>query len=69
MNSAFQSYPVTTFTFPSGRQLTNAYDQLYRRSQVLEASGQTNIASWNFFGPGRVAEVQLGKWMICTGRD
>jgi YD repeat-containing protein len=27
-NSKFESYPLTQFTFPNGRQITNAYDAL-----------------------------------------
>jgi RHS repeat-associated protein len=65
-NSAFTSYPVTTSTLADGRQLTHVYDLLYRRSQVQETSGATNIAAWQFFGPSRVAEVSLGNGLICT---
>ena len=65
-NTAFTSYPVSGFTFPSGRQITNAYDLLYRRTQVQETSGASNIASWSFFGPSRVAQVQLGNGLIST---
>ena len=65
-NAAFTSVPVTGFTFPDDRQLTNGYDPLYRRTQVQETSGATNIASWQFFGAERVAEVTLGNGLICT---
>jgi len=65
-NSAFTSYPVTQFTFPDDRQITHAYDVLYRRILVEETSGGADIATWEFFGPGRVAEVQLENGLICT---
>ena len=48
------------------RQLTNFYDPLDRRSQVQETADDTNIAQWQFVGPGRVAEVTLGNGLICT---
>ena len=65
-NAAFTSVPVTGFTFPNDRQLTNVYDLLYRRTQVQETSDSSNIASWQFFGPERPAEVTLGNGLICT---
>ncbi len=65
-NSAFQSFPATEFTFRSGRKLTNVFDTLYRRKQVKETTGGTNIASWEFMGPNRVAETSLGNGLICT---
>jgi len=36
-NAGFASYPVTAFTFPQGRQTVNAYDLLYRRTEVGDA--------------------------------
>ncbi|QNN23312.1 hypothetical protein HED60_13850 [Planctomycetales bacterium ZRK34] len=65
-NTAFTSYPVTTFTFPNNRQTSNTYDDLYRRTLVEETSGGGDIASWQFFGPSRVAEVLLGNGLIQT---
>ena len=65
-NSKFTSHPVTQFTFPQGRQTSNVYDLLYRRTLVEETSGGADIASWQFFGPERVAEVNLGNGLICT---
>jgi hypothetical protein len=70
-NSAFTSYPVTQFTFPqpasgSARQITNAYDLLYRRQQVKETTGGANIALWDFAGPARVARVALGNGLTCS---
>jgi RHS repeat-associated protein len=65
-NAAFRSSPVTGFTLPNNRQLTNAYDALYRRTQVQETSGGSPIASWQFFGPARPAEVTLGNGLIAT---
>lgn len=65
-NTAFSSYPVTTFTFPNNRQISNTYDLLYRRTLVKETSGGANITSWQFFGPSRVAEVALGNDLIQT---
>jgi hypothetical protein len=70
-NMAFQSYPVTQFQFPdigstAGRIITNAYDLLYRRTNINEDDGDTSIAAWNFFGPSRVADLTLGNGLICT---
>ena len=70
-NTAFASYPATEFSFPdigatAGRRITNTFDLLYRRQQVQETSGGANIALWNFAGPSRVAEVQLGNGLACT---
>ncbi len=65
-NTAFTSHPISRFTFPNGRVITNVYDLLYRRSQVLETSDASNIAAWQFFGSSRVARVQLGNGMVCT---
>ena len=48
------------------RQLTNFYDPVDRRGQVPETADDTNIVSWQFIGPGRVAEVTLRNGLICT---
>src|SRR5271156_3518585 len=65
-NTAFISYPATQVTYPNGRAVDNVYDALYRRTQVLEDSDSSNIASWQFFGPSRTAEVALGSGLICS---
>ncbi len=65
-NTAFTSLPVSQFTFPNARQINNTFDQLYRRQQVIEQSTSAVIASWQFFGPNRVAEVVLGNGIIQT---
>ncbi len=65
-HAAFTSTPVSGFTFPQGRQLTNTYDVLYRRTLVEDVTNSVNIAAWQFFGPSRVAEVTLGNGLICT---
>ncbi len=65
-NTAFKSYPVSEFTFPSGRQVTNSYDLLYRRTLAYDETGAYDIASWSFFGPARVAQVQLANGLVCT---
>ena len=64
-HTAFASHPIAEFTFPSGRQLQNQYDALYRRTQVGEAGGDA-ITTWQFFGPSRVVEWTLGNGLICT---
>lgn len=55
-SKSFTSYPMTQFVFPNGRQLTNVYDLLYRRTLVEETFGWAEFASWEFFGPGRIAK-------------
>ena len=32
----------------------------------MESSDASTIAAWQFFGPSRVAEVQLGNGLVCT---
>ncbi len=65
-NNAFTSLPVSQFTFPNARQINNSLDKLYRRQQVIEQATSAVIASWQFFGPSRVAEVALGNGIIQT---
>jgi hypothetical protein len=65
-NSAFTSYPATGFTFPEGRVLSNSYDALYRRTLVHDVTNSVDVAKWQFFGPSRVAEVNLGNGLIST---
>ncbi len=62
----FTSHPMTQFAFPNGRQITNTYDDLYRRTLVEETSGGADIAAWEFFGSGRVAECVLGNGLIMS---
>jgi len=68
-HNAFTSSPVTGFTFPDDRALTNAYDLLYRKTLVEETSGGADIAAWKFFGPARVAEVTLANGLACTSMN
>ncbi len=65
-NDAFTSLPVSQFTFPNARQINSSYDALYRRQQIIEAATSAVIASWQFFGPQRTAEVALGNGIIQT---
>ena len=70
-NTAFTSYPASQFTFPnpttgSPRQIGNTYDLLYRRKLAHDETGDYDIASSQFFGPARLAEVVLGNGLICT---
>ncbi len=65
-NTAFTSYPATQFQFPNNRLIDDAFDLLYRRTSVGDDGVSPSIATWNFFGPSRVAEVQLGNGLICT---
>ncbi len=59
------SFVDTQQTFASGRQITNGYDELYRRNIVTETSGGTPIAVWQFFG-GRTALVNLANGITCS---
>src|ERR1700731_3190266 len=65
-NTDSVSYPATGVQYPDGRQLTNAYDALYRRTLVHDQTNAVDVAKWQFFGPGRVAETALGNGLICT---
>ncbi len=65
-NTAFTSYPATGVQLPDGRQLTNTYDALYRRTLAHDQTNSVDVAKWQFFGPRRVAEVALGNGLICT---
>ena len=56
-NEEFESYPVTQVAFPNGRQITNDYDDLYRRTLVEETSGGADIASWE----GRKIPLDVSK--------
>ena len=58
-HTQFTSYPVTQCEYPDGRKLDNTYDELYRRSLVEENSDGSDIASWQYFGPGRIVETKL----------
>ena len=48
------------------RLANSNYDVLYRRQQIIEAATSTVIATWQFLGPGRVAEVALGNGITQT---
>ena len=69
---AFLSLVPTGLTFPdlneeppdTGRQVAYEYDSLYRRTAIKE--GEDTIAAWSFFGPARVAELELGNGLILT---
>jgi RHS repeat-associated protein len=65
-NTAFTSYPATGIELPNGRQLTQTYDLLYRRTLVHDATNGVDVAAWQFFGPSRTAELTLGNGLICT---
>ncbi len=64
-NEKFTSFPMTQFAFPNGRQTTNTFDALYRRTEVANTGG-SSIAKWQFFGQSRVAECELGNGLIQT---
>lgn len=65
-NHAFTSLPATGQTFPNGRQVVSTFDALYRRTEVRDQGAGSAIATWEFLGPGRVAEVRLGNGLIGT---
>ena len=51
----------------SNNLLVNSnYDALYRRRQVIEAATSAVIVTWQFYGPGRIAELVLGNGLACT---
>ncbi len=58
----FDSHVISQLQFPNNRKIDNTYDLLYRRTDVADNGGST-IASWQFFGPSRVAER-----VMSTGR-
>lgn len=62
----FTSLVPTVFTYPNNRQTIDSYDLLYRRTQVSESTGGSNIARWEYFGPTRLAECELGNGLICS---
>ncbi|MGC9260820.1 MAG: RHS repeat-associated core domain-containing protein [Phycisphaerae bacterium] len=63
-NDGFTSLPVSQFTFPNARQINSSFDALYRRQQIIEAAMSAVIASWQYFGPGRIATVTLGNGLV-----
>ncbi len=65
-NSAFVPLPATQVTCPNNRAVNAAFDNLYRKQKIMEAATGAVIAAWQFFGPGRVAEVALGNGLIQT---
>ena len=64
-HNAWTSYPCTGFTFPNGRQITKAFDALYRKNGINETAGGSSIAAWQFFG-GRTATVTLGNGIVTS---
>jgi len=64
-HSAWTSFPSTGFTFPNSRQITVAFDALYRKNAINETSGGASIAAWQFFG-GRIADVALGNGIVTS---
>ncbi len=58
-NTAFTSIPATQFEYPNNRLVNSNYDVLYRRKQIIEQATSSVIATWQFYGPGRIAEVVL----------
>ena len=63
-NSAFTSVPATQLTYPNNRTVNGTFDALYRKQQIIEGATGASIAAWQYFGPGRVAEVALGNGLI-----
>ncbi len=64
-HDAFTSVVISDLTYPNDRQTANVYDALYRRTSVGDTGGST-IASWQFYGPNRVAEVVFANGPACT---
>ncbi len=58
-NTTFTSIPGTQFEYPNNRLVNSGYDVLYRKKQIIEAATSAVIATWQFYGPGRIAEVAL----------
>ena len=65
-NTAFISYPATQFAYPNNRLVNSGYDALYRRNSIVEQATGASIAAWQFYGPGRIAEIVLGNGLIQT---
>src|SRR5882724_8345197 len=61
-------FPALPDMFGSSRRITNEYNELYRSTKIRE-NGGSEIAIWRFFGPSRVAELQLGNGLVCTYLD
>ncbi len=68
-NTAFTSVPATQFEYPNNRLVNSNYDVLYRRKQIIEQATSVVIASWQFFGPGRIATVTLGNGLVCSNMN
>jgi len=68
-NTAFTSVPATQFEYPNDRLVDSSFDKLYRRQQIIEQATSVVIASWQFFGPGRVATVTLGNGLVCSNMN
>ena len=65
-HNQWQSLPSTQLTHTKGREVTMGYDLLYRKNSITETSGGASIASWQYFGAQRTAELTLGNGLICT---
>jgi hypothetical protein len=68
-NTAFTSMPATQFEYPNDRLVNNSFDKLYRRQQIIEAATSAVIASWQYFGPSRIATVTLGNGLVCSNMN
>ncbi len=68
-NTAFTSIPGTQFEYPNNRLVNSNYDVLYRRRQIIEQATSIVIATWQFYGPGRIAEVALANGITQTMLD
>ena len=65
-NDAYTSLAASQLTYPNERQVNTGHDALYRKNSLIEQSTSASIASWQYFGPSRVAEVALGNGIIQT---
>ena len=65
-STAFTSIPGTQFEYPNNRQVSSNYDVLYRKKQIIEQAASSVIATWQFYGPGRIAEVALANGITQT---
>ena len=65
-NTTFTSIPGTQFEYPNNRLVNSNYDVLYRRKQIIEQATSIVIATWQFYGPGRIAEVTLANGLAQT---
>jgi len=68
-NTAFTSIPATQFEYPNSRLVNSNYDFVYRRKQIIEQATSVVIASWQYFGPSRIATVTLGNGFVCSNMN